>query len=302
MDRFVEKYVNPFTDFGFKKIFGEEVNKDLLLDFLNELLKKEQGRIVDLTYLKSEHLGDSALDRKAIFDLYCINERGERFIVELQKTKQKFFKDRAVYYSTFAIREQANRAQWDYRLDPVYTIAILDFVFDEHKKNKKKYRYDVKLMDIEENEVFYEKLTFIYLEMPKFDKPLEKLKTRFEKWVYLLKNLTHIDRIPEQLRGELFERLFETAEIAKFTPEQLTSYEDSLKAYRDMKNALDTAWEDGNVVGKEEGRAEGRAEGRVEGIVDVAKNAIEAGFNNDAIKIITKLTDEQIDEIRGRIQ
>lgn len=290
MERFVEKYVNPFTDFGFKKLFGEEVNKDLLLDFLNELLKKEQGKIVDLTYLKSEHLGDSALDRKAIFDLYCINEKGERFIVELQKTKQKFFKDRAVYYSTFAIREQANRSQWDYRLDPVYTIAILDFEFDEHKKNKRKYRYNVQLSDIDEKEVFYDKLTFIYLEMPKFTKTLDQLSNRFEKWLYILKNLTRLNEIPGKLKEDLFEKLFETAEIAKFTPEQVTSYEDSLKVYRDIKNSIDTAREEGEIKGFEKG------------IFEATSNAIKAGFNNDTIKVITKLTDEQIDEVRKRIE
>src|SRR3989339_1777886 len=99
-------YVNPFTDFGFKKLFGEEVNKDLLIDFLNNLLLGEQ-QIKDLTYLKNEHLSSSDTERKAIFDLYCENERGEKFIVELQKAKQNFFKDRSVYYSTFPIQEQA---------------------------------------------------------------------------------------------------------------------------------------------------------------------------------------------------
>ena len=112
MPEFVEKYINPFTDYGFKKLFGEELNKDLLLDFLNELLSKEQGLITDLTYLKSEHLGTTEVDRKAIFDLYCENERGEKFIVELQKSKQNFFKDRRLYYSTFPIREQAKRADF----------------------------------------------------------------------------------------------------------------------------------------------------------------------------------------------
>ncbi len=98
----VEKYINPFTDYGFKKIFSEEPNKDLLLDFLNELLYEEQGRIVSLTYLKNEHLSSSELDRKAIFDLYCENEKGEKFIVELQKAKQNFFKDRTLTRSALS--------------------------------------------------------------------------------------------------------------------------------------------------------------------------------------------------------
>ena len=248
MSEFVEKYVNPFTDFGFKKLFGEEPNKDLLLDFLNELLKEEQGRITELTYLKNEHL-DQDLNRKAIFDLYCTNERGERFIVELQKTKQNFFKDRTVYYSTFPLREQAKRADWNYELNAVYTIAILDFVFDEGKNEPDKYRYDIKLMDRESCEIFYDKLTFIYLEMPKFSKTLDELETRFDKWLYVIRNLNKLDRIPETLKERIFERLFETAEIAKFNHQQLNDYEESLKYYRDLKNSLDTAREEGiNVV------------------------------------------------------
>jgi predicted transposase/invertase (TIGR01784 family) len=160
MTEFAEKYINPFTDYGFKRLFGEEPNKDLLLDFLNVLLIEEEGQIKNLTYLKGEQLGTSEVDRKAIFDLFCENEKGEKFIVELQKTKQSFFKDRTVYYSTFPIREQAKRADWNYELKAVYTIAILDFVFDEDKAEPHKYRYDIKLTDIDTKKVFYNKLTF----------------------------------------------------------------------------------------------------------------------------------------------
>jgi predicted transposase/invertase (TIGR01784 family) len=245
MAEFTEKYINPFTDYGFKRLFGEEPNKDLLLDFLNELLKDEQGKIANLTYLKNENLGTSEIDRKAIFDLYCENEKGEKFIVELQKTKQKFFKDRTVYYSTFPIREQAKKADWIYELKAVYTIAILDFVFDEDKGDTNKYRYDVKLTDIETKEIFYDKLTFIYLEMPKFNKNVDELETRFDKWLYVIRNLNRLDRIPDKLRETIFEKLFEIAEISKFTPEQIRSYEDSLKYYRDIKASLDTKFEEG---------------------------------------------------------
>ncbi len=250
MSEFVEKYINPFTDYGFKKLFGEEVNKDLLLDFLNELLKEEQGLITDLTYLKTEHLGTTDIDRRAIFDLYCENERGEKFIVELQKSKQNFFKDRTVYYSTFPIREQAKRADWDYELKAVYTIAILDFVFDADKHEPSKFRYDVKLKDVETNKIFYDKLTFIYLEMPKFNKSVDELVTRFDKWLYVLRNLNKLERVPDRLREQIFDKLFEAAEIAKFTQEQVQSYEDSLKYYRDLKNSLDTARGEGKIEGK----------------------------------------------------
>jgi len=284
MEEFTEKYINPFTDYGFKKLFGEELNKDILLDFLNELLREEQGLIKNLTYLKTEQLGASEIDRKAIFDIYCENEKGEKFIVELQKTKQNFFKDRTVYYSTFPIREQAKRADWDFELKAIYTIAILDFVFDADKYEPNKFRYDVKLTDVETKSVFYNKLTFIYLEMPKFNKTVDELVTRFDKWLYIIKNLNKLDRIPDKLREQIFDKLFATAEIARFTPAQVLSYEDSLKYYRDLKNSIDTA------------RGEGKIEGRIEGKIEIAIKAIKKGFS---INDIIELTGLSEDEIKG---
>lgn len=286
MTEFAEKYINPFTDYGFKKLFGEELNKDLLLDFLNELLKEEQGQITDLTYLKTEQLGASDIDRKAIFDLYCENEKGEKFIVELQKSKQNFFKDRTVYYSTFPIREQAKRANWDYELKAVYTIAILDFVFEADKHEPDKFRYDVKLTDIETKKVFYDKLTFIYLEMPKFNKTVDELETRFDKWLFVLRNLNRLDRVPDKLKEQIFEKLFETAEIARFTPDQIRSYEDSLKYYRDLKNSLDTA------------RDEGIIEGIEKGMEKVATIALKMGKSISEIIELTGLTKEQIEKLK----
>jgi predicted transposase/invertase (TIGR01784 family) len=302
MTEFVEKYINPFTDYGFKKLFGEEPNKDLLLDFLNELLKEEQGRIVDLTYLKNEHLGTTELDRKAIFDLYCENEKGEKFIVELQKTKQNFFKDGTVYYATFPIREQAKRADWDYELKAVYTIAILDFVFDADKNEPGKFRYDVKLSDIETQQVFYDKLTFIYLEMPKFNKSINELETRFDKWLFVLRNLNKLERIPDKLKEQIFEKLFHTAELARFTPDQVRSYEDSLKYYRDLKNSLDTARDEGKSEGIKEGIKAGIKKGikvgKTEGIKEaklaIAKQALKKGLSIKDIAELTGLSETDV--------
>ena len=292
MAEFIEKYINPFTDYGFKRLFGEEPNKDLLLDFLNELLKEEQGQIKDLTFLKNENLGASEVDRKAIFDIYCENEKGEKFIVELQKTKQSFFKDRTLYYSTFPIRDQARRADWNYELKAVYTVAILDFVFDEDKAEPDKYRYDVKLTDQETKQVFYDKLTFIYLEMPKFNKTVEELETRFDKWLYVIRNLNRLDRVPDKLREQIFDKLFETAEIARFTPEQVRSYEDSLKYYRDLKNSLDTA--------REEGMIEGIEKGIEKGIEQVALNMLKRGIPVEIISDTTGLTEQEIEMLKKK--
>ena len=184
-------------------------------------------------------------------------------------------------------------------------MAILDFVFDEDKDQPDKYRYDVKLADIATNRVFYDKLTFIYLEMPKFKKSLEVLTTRFDKWLYVIRNLNRLERIPDTLREQVFEQLFDTAEIARFTPDQVRSYEKSLKYYRDMKNSLDTAFDEGKAEGKKEGREEGRAAGREEGEQqkerEVVINGLAQGLDDKVIAALTGLSVEKIEEIAKEI-
>ena len=283
MALFKEKYLNPFTDYGFKRLFGEEPNKDLLLDFLNELLKVHEGEIKEISYLPAENLPISQGDRKAIFDIYCTNEKGEKFIVELQKTKQKYFKDRILYYSTFPIQEQAIVGQdWDFKLKNVYTVAILDFVFDEDKNQPEKFRYDIKLSDIETKKVFYDKLTFVYLEMPKFNKTEDELKSKYDKWLFVLKNLNKLDRIPVELKENVFLKLFKTAEIAKLNKQELRKYQESLNAYRDIKNSVDTA------------REEGKIEGKIESKIEIARNLIEKGIDVNIIIETTGLTKEEV--------
>jgi predicted transposase/invertase (TIGR01784 family) len=280
-----EKFINPFTDFGFKKLFGEEANKDLLIDFLNELLE-DRGGLTDLTFIKSEQLGATEADRKAIFDLYCQNSKGERFIVELQKAKQKYFKDRSIYYSTFPIQEQALKGDWDYKLNAVYAISIMDFEFDEDQSHKNKLRHDIQLLDIETKALFYDKLKFIYLEMPKFNKTIDELETHYDKWLYVLKNLPKLDRIPEKLKEGLFLRLFEVAEIAKYDDNEQRAYQDSVKYYRDLKNVMETAVE----------------EAMINRNIEIVRNLIKEGADNTFISRITEMSIEQIASIRLEIQ
>ena len=288
MVEFKEKYINPFTDYGFKRLFGEEPNKDLLLDFLNELLKDKEGKITELSYLPNEKLPISVGDRRAIFDIYCTNEKGEQFIVEMQKAEQKFFKDRTVFYSTFPIQEQArNKDQfWNFELKTVYTIGILDFVFEESDPDK--YRHDVKLTEQETKEVFYDKLTYIYLEMPKFNKTEKELETRFDKWKFVLKNLPKLDRIPVELKEKIFLKLFKTAEIAKLKPEEYKQYEASMNAYRDVKNSIDTAFEKGIEKGIKKRN------------IEIAKGMLFKGIDIKTIIEITGLTEEEIKEINRK--
>ncbi len=291
------KYINPYTDFGFKKLFGTPLNKDLLISFLNSLFDGKEV-VRDLTYLNGESLGNGYGDRRAIFDVYCENEQGETFIVEMQKAEQQFFKDRSVFYSTFPIQNQGKKGIWNFKLKGVYTIGILDFVFPNHEYPQDSLRHEVKLVDVDDKHVFYDKLTFLYLEMPKFTKGEEELKTLYDKWLFVLHNLSRLMKRPATLQERIFTRLFEQAEIARYTPEERQDYEDSLKVYRDMKNVLDTA----ELRGREKGRKEGRREGRKEGIEqgtfeERRKNAKAMKALGLPLETIVKVTGMSADDI-----
>ncbi|WP_052599827.1 Rpn family recombination-promoting nuclease/putative transposase [Aureispira sp. CCB-QB1] len=285
-----DKYINPLTDFGFKKLFGVEPNKELLIDFLNQLLPSIH-QIKNLTYTKNEHLGSSEYERKAIFDLYCESESGEKFIVEVQKAKQNFFKDRSVYYSTFPIQEQAKKGDWNFKLAAVYTIGILDFIFDEHK-TQNELLHTVKLKDQNDN-VFYNKLTYIYIELPKFTKSDNELQSKFDKWLYVFRHLANLQNRPVVLQERIFKKLFEAAEIAKFTPKEKEQYEESLKYYRDLKNVVDSSKEEGI----KEGREKGIKEGKVKKSIEVAKEMKTDGFSLEKIARYTGLSIEEIQKL-----
>lgn len=288
-----ERYINPHTDFGFKRLFGSEFNKELLVSFLNALFtgKKE---IRDVTYMNSEQLGERIESRRAIFDVYCETTDGEKFIVEMQNVYQEFFKDRTIYYSTFPIREQAKKGEWDFHLNGVYTVGLLNFIFEDKGESASRMQHEVKLMNVDTKEVFYDKLTYIYVEIPKFDKTEEELVTMYDKWMYVLKNLSRLMERPAALQERVFTRLFEQAEIAKFNASDLKAYEDSMNAYRDIVNAINTARKDSFSEGKAEGRAEGMAKRNIE----IAKTMLSNGEAIDKIILYTGLSEEDIKQLR----
>ena len=297
-----ERYINPYTDYGFKKLFGTELNKDLLMSFLNALFNGHEV-IRDVTYLNSEHFGDAYLNRKAIFDVYCENEQGEKFIVEMQKAEQDYFKDRSIFYATFPIREQAPRGEWDFQLKGVYTVGILNFTFPEDEYSEECFHHEVKLMDTEDKHVFYDKLTFVYLEMPKFNKTEDELLTMFDKWLFVLRNLSRLMERPAALQERIFTKLFEQAEIARFTPQDLHAYEESVKIYRDLNNVVNTAERKGREAGLEEGLEKGRAEGLEKGLekgraeerLEIARKLKVMGMTTADIADATGLTVEEIE-------
>lgn len=286
-----ERYLNFYTDYGFKRLFGSELSKHILKDFLNALMASEnKGVIESVTYLKNEQVGDFELDRKCIYDIYCLTDRGEHFIIELQKVKQKYFKDRTLFYSVAAIREQQQQGDWNFRLAPVYVVAILDFILDDRPTDPLSYRHDVALREAGAMEPFYDKLFFIYLEMPKFTKKSSELQSHFEKWMYALRNLNRLNDVPTELREQVFEEFFRVAEIDRFSPEERAHYEESRKAYLDLTNSIRSAEERGWDKGREEGRKENRLES--------AKRMLELQLSVDVISRVSGLPHEEIEKLR----
>jgi predicted transposase/invertase (TIGR01784 family) len=303
------KYINPFTDFGFKKIFGEEASKPLLIDFLNALLP-QTNKIIDLSFKNTEQLPQSEAERKAIYDIFCESENGEKFIVELQKSKQNYFKDRTIYYSTFPIQEQADRGNWNFNLKAVYCIGILDFTFDDYDSELEKGEvvHTIKLKN-QYGKVFFDKLTYIYLEMPNFKQTESELKSRLDKWLYFIKYLEDFQQIPTIFADEIFTRAFEKAELAKFGPGEMDSYQRSLKIFRDNKNTFDYAIETAAKTGLEQGIQQGIQQGIHQGIqqgihqgilhgkIEIARAMKLEGDSTEKIIRLTGLAKEEIDSL-----
>ena len=300
-----ERYINPYTDFGFKKLFGTEMNKDLLISFLNALFNDSTKEIEDVQYLNGENLGDGYGDRRSVFDVYCMTKDGSRFIVEMQKAEQAYFKDRSVYYSTTPIRQQAPKGEWDYRLDDVYTIGILNFEFPHNEYPADRYRHEIKLKDIEDNHVFYEKLTFIYLEMPKFVKTEDELVTMFDKWMFVLHNLYRLLERPKALQDRVFQKLFDQAEIARYSETERRQYEDSKKVFWDNYSVIKTARDKGVLEGIQKGIQQGIQQGLQQGVqkgvlqekVETVQRMKAKGFSAEDISEIAGLTVEEVEEL-----
>lgn len=282
LQRSSSTFINPFTDYGFKKLFGEEASKFILIEFLNSMLPKHH-QIAKLEFKNTEQLGQTAEDRKSIYDIYCESDNGERFIVELQRVKQEFFKDRTIYYATLPIIEQSKKGKgWEYELKPIYCISILDFTLSELASTD--VIHTIQLKD-QNNHIFYDKLTFIYLEVPKFDKHENDLVTNLDKWLFYFKNLTDLTVIPQVFRGDaVFEQAFAKAQTANLSKQEWLDYEMSLKAYRD--NAAADAYT--RKVAHEKGLQEG-----------IRKTALKLKQVGSDIAFIQEVTGLNLDEIKS---
>ena len=290
------RYMNLLTDFGFHKIFADESNKELLINFLNEIIK-EEGLITDIQYLLPEQWGNFRTDRKAVFDIFCETEKGEFFIVEMQNAKQPFFRDRSIFYASLPIQKQAPKGVWNFRLKAVYLVAILDFLlFEDNDQVVER----VQLVRENTKTVYSNKLKFAFVELPKFKKTEKELLTNFDKWMFILKNMPKLKDRPDSFQGSVFEKLFELAEMKQLTKKDMGKYRKSILEYADVRGAVDLAREEAFEEAREKVREEvfeevfeeafekgikkGSEKGRKEGI----KEGIKEGREEEKISIIQK--------------
>ena len=284
------KYINLMVDWSFKRVFGTEVNKDILIEFLKVIFP--QFAITDITYIPTEQLGIMEDDRKAIFDVLCKTEDGKTFLVEMQRGAQKHFFERALYYTSFPIMKQGKKAiakeeekgkdPWDFSLDGVFFLGILDFEYEQDERTEHRYQ----LLETKTLKQMTDKLEFVFVEVAKFNKREDELETDLDKWLYLLKNMSTLLERPAALRDRVFGRLFDVAEYARLDDVERKNYVESMNTARDTYNQIAYAHETGHQKGREEGREEKAYE--------IARKMIAKGLDVDTIADLTGLTMDEI--------
>ena len=288
------KYINPFTDVGFKRIFGQELSRPLLLDFLNSLFEGEK-HIVNLTFLDKEQPALFEEDRSLIYDIYCETDKGEHIIVEMQNKSQPFFKNRSIYYISESIARQGERgSSWKYEIDSVCLVAFLNFTPMDFKKQ---FRTDVVLAEKGTLEPFSDKLRMIFLQLPLFVKEADECESQVERWIYLLKNMETLSRLPWAAQSAVFKKLESIADVGAMTRDERLKYDVALKKYRDTISVFEGARLEGHEQGLLEGRAEGRAEGQRDEKVENARKMKAHGLSLELIAEITGLTTDEVSNL-----
>ncbi|MFB2119418.1 Rpn family recombination-promoting nuclease/putative transposase [Parapedobacter sp. 2B3] len=294
----VGKFIDPLLDFSFKRIFGTEPNQDLLIAFLNGVFHGRKD-IKRLVYNKNEHVGDTDELGSVIFDLTCTASDGEQFIIEVQRTAQINLKRRMLYYGSKLISDQApkgRRKEWDYAIPEVYVIVLMDGFAMPGGGHDDRYLHDICLCNRDTGEVFYDDLGFIYLELRNFAKEESELETDLDGWLYVLKNMSKLNKIPLYLRKPIFEKLFNIAEYSKLTKEEKEMYDTSLKRKWDTAGALEYARREGEEKGIEKGFEKGAKQKSY----NVVANLIQQlGFDDAAAAGVAEVSVDFVRKVRA---
>lgn len=303
-------YASLTNDYMFKKIFGCEESKDILLTFLNHIIGN--GDILDVSFLNTENLGPTSEDRKVIFDIAVRTNYCEEYRIEMQLAKQDFFRDRALFYSCYPVINQGELAKqkyiqehgssagfkWNFRLNPVRLIAIVDFTMEHAPEwDASRYHSSYRLHEDSTGELLHDKLQYVFLELGRFNKSEDELDGYYDKWMYLFKNMSNLESRPETFKEKIFDSLFTKADFANFTPQEFRKYQEATKMISDYENCIDYARKEGREEGRKEGREEGREEGAAAKAIETAKNLKAKGIDSNTIAECTGLTAEQVAEL-----
>ena len=296
------RYIDPMIDWSFKRLFGTEVNKDILIEFL-KVVFPDTG-ITDISYIPTEQLGMMEEDRKAVFDVLCRTSMGREFLVEMQRGEQKYFFDRALFYTSFPIMKQGRKLlvaerngecgdkPWDFRLDGVYFLGVLNFRYEDDDLTEHRYRLREEIT----GKIMTDKLEFVFVEVAKFDKSESELETGLDRWLYLLKNLATLLERPAALRDRIFQRIFEASEIARLDDDDKKNYISAMNTERDTYNQIEFAREKGLAQGLKQGLEQGRQEAREKELA-IAGNLLRMGIPVQVVSQATGLSVEALGEL-----
>ena len=297
------KYPDLMVDDAFKLVFGQESTKTVMIEFLNQVI--DDRKIVDVDFMDKE-MHPNIRDRKtSIYDLFCKTDDGSRIIVELQNRKQEWYAERMLYYSMHQVLKQVDSAQDSYDFCPIYVISILDFTLKQNEgltNVKTVYR----LLEQEHHRLLSNRLTYIFLELPKFKKTEDELDGNILEGMYFcLKNMHLLQGRPKALTHDVFDKIFDTGELIMSSDDLRTLILSKMTTERDLRNqfayAIKTGLEEGREKGLAEGREKGLAEGRAEGRAEVAVNMLAAGMDVQQVAKLTMLTVEQVEALISRI-
>ena len=296
------KYINPFTDWGFKRLFGREASKDLLESFLNDLFEGE-FKVKDVTFKDKEQLADAKDLRGCIYDVYCETDDGKHFIVEMQNRWTTNFVNRTLCYASKAItnqreKEKTKKAPSLYELLPVYVISFMNFAPDENDEVQQ-FKTDVMLREKNSGTAFIDKLRFIYLNLTFFDKKDDECETDFEKWIYVLKHMETLERIPFETQKQIFKRLEDIVDVRCLKSEDMEKYEESQRMVDNYNLSMYSAWLKGTKEGRAEGMQKGILKGNLQGKLETAQNLLLMGLSFEQIMKATGLTQEQVKQLQN---
>ena len=285
----IGRYARILLDDWFKRSFGQENSKRLLQLFLEALIPEH--RIVELTYANTEHTNPSEGKKDVRIDVECTDADGTRFVVEVQVADQFHFYERAVFNSSFAILQQKAKGELDYDFPTVYFIGIMDFSYHVGS-DCVDFRYTIR--ENSSHELMTPRVQYIFLELPNsLNIGLKPGATVLENICYALHQMEHLTEQPAELKQEIFKLLFESAEIATFTPEERIKYQNDMTTERDRYNQLVFAEAKGREQGREEGRVQGREEGREDAIRKMSEQLRARGMTEPEIEAIVRSVTDQ---------